>query len=225
MKGVIVYDVITKSLIFGTRNFDKVTNAAIHDEGRIFATTGQFANAVKAVATLDNKVCKASSAAINAVAKVTEGSRALNTVAKGVNWAANNVNPLLIGAAGYRVLVSDNKIKTLNREVFGMSAMFGVEALMKRGFQTAAWTKLLSKIPGAQNKIVAGIIQGLIFVAGSIAASTVGAKVGDKVNSAIEAQASKNINLNIAKTPADAPQTDDYDKDFFMVSQNKELIA
>ena len=56
MKGVIVYDIITKSLVFGTRNFDKVTNTAINDEGRIFATAGQFTNAVKAAAKLDNQV-------------------------------------------------------------------------------------------------------------------------------------------------------------------------
>lgn len=225
MKGVIVYDVITRSLVFGTRNFDKVTNSVIHDEGRIFATTGQFANAVKAVANLDNRVGKASTAAIDAVTKASKGSKALTSVAKGVNWAANNVNPLLIGAAGYRVLMSDNKLKTLNREVFGMSAMFGVEALMKRGFKSAAWTNLLSKIPGCQNKVVAGIIQGLLFVAGSIAASTIGAKIGDKVNDGIEANVAKKININTVKKDNDSPKVDSYDKDYFMVGQNKELIA
>ena len=71
MKGIIVYDVITKSLIFGTRNYDKVTNAALHDEGRILATIGQFTNAGKAIAALDNKAGQVSNAAINAIGNVT----------------------------------------------------------------------------------------------------------------------------------------------------------
>lgn len=225
MKGVIVYDVITKSLIFGTRNFDKVTNSAIHDEGRIFATTGQFANAAKAIAALDNKVGKASTAAINAITKATESNRALTTVAKGVNWAAKNVNPLLIGAAGYRVLTSKDKMDTLNKEVFGMSAMFGVEALMKMGFESAAWTNLINKIPGTHGKVIGGIIQGLLFVAGSITASTIGAKIGTKVNESIKANAVKDINLNTVKSDIATPKTDKYNDDFFMVGQNKELIA
>ena len=181
-----MYDVIAKSLVFGTRNLDKVTNVTTNDQGRIFATAGQFTNAAKAISNLDNSVGKGASAAINAMGKVAEGNKALNAVAKGVNWASKNVNPLLIGAAGYRVFKADNKMDALRKEAYGMSAMFGVEYAMNSLFKTQGWAQLLDKIPGSKGKVIGKIAQGLLFVCGSIAGSTLGYKIGDSMNKTVK---------------------------------------
>jgi len=218
-----VYDVIAKSLVFGTRNLDKVADVAKHDEGRIFATVGQFTNAAKAAANLDNAIGKTSSAAINAMTKAADSSKALKTVAKGVNWASKNVNPLLVGAAGYRVLMAEDKTKALNREIYGMSSMFAVEALMKRGFQTKVWQNLINKIPGKKGKIIGGIIQGLIFVAGSIAASTAGYKIGDKMNEKLEKKTTIIKKDDITAKLKES--NNNYVNEFYLPGQNKELTA
>lgn len=183
-----MYDVIAKSLVFGTRNFDKVTDMSKSDHGRIFATAGQFTNAFKAAAKLDNSVGKGASAAISAMGKAAESSKALDAIGKGVNWASKNVNPLLIGAAGYRVLTAKNKTEALNREIYGMTTMFAVEKGMNMLFKTNAWTNLIDKIPGNKGKVIGKICQGLLFVAGSITGSTLGYKIGDNINKKINNQ-------------------------------------
>ena len=61
-----MYDVFLKSAIFGVRNADKV--ATTNDKGRVFADVGQFTNAAKAAAQLDNALGKGAQAAINAMA-------------------------------------------------------------------------------------------------------------------------------------------------------------
>lgn len=127
-----MYDVFLKSAIFGVRNADKV--ATTNDKGRVFADVGQFTNAAKAAAQLDNALGKGAQAAINAMGSVAQNNKALETFAKGANWAANHVNPLLIGAAGYRVVVADDKEHALKREVLGMSSMFAGEAAIERIF-------------------------------------------------------------------------------------------
>ena len=102
-----MYDVLVKSVIFGTRNADKIINQG--DTGRIFADMGQWTNAVNAVTKLDNTVGKGAKTAINAMAKASESNKALSIAGKGLNWASKNVNPLLIGAAGYRVCKAEDK--------------------------------------------------------------------------------------------------------------------
>ena len=123
-----------KSLIFGCRNADKVINT--NDKGRIFADIGQFTNAATAVSRLDNAVGRGAQSAINAMGHIAKESKVLTAATKGATWASQNVNPLLIGAAGYRVLISDDKECALKREILGMSSMFGVEALVKEIFKS-----------------------------------------------------------------------------------------
>ena len=119
-----MYDVLVKSLVFGGRNFDKVTNAQVHDEGRILATAGQFKKAINTVQSLDNKVAKGASAAIEQVSKVAKASKYASTfekVNKAANFAAKNVNTLLCVAAGYRVATAKDKKKALRRVLFILS--------------------------------------------------------------------------------------------------------
>ncbi len=201
--------VAIKSLIFGSRNADKVMygSSGTDDKGRIAATTGQLTNAAKSAAKLDNAIGKGAQAAIGAMNKVSKGSKILEYTAKGVDFASKNVNPLLIGAAGYRVLTSDDQAATLKKEILAMSGMFGVERLIKEGLETkymkqvhAGENKYMKKlIAGMGNKYakaVLAIIEGVGFVGGSILGYAGGQKVASMV---VKPSKKKNLSSDINK--------------------------
>lgn len=172
-----MYDVLVKSTVFGVRNADKVLNT--NDKGRILADVGQFTNAAKAAAQLDNTLGKGAQAAINTLGKISQESKALNQLAKGAQWASKNVNPLLVGAAGYRVITADDKSAALKREIWGMSSMFAVETLIKTFFSSPSYQSFKNKtITNPKLKSLVLAIEGILFVGGSIAASTTGYKIG-----------------------------------------------
>lgn len=171
-----MYDVLVKSAIFGVRNNNKVKAG---DKGRVFAEIGQMTNAVKAAAQLDNKVGRGTQAAVDIMCSAAKENKVLDKIGKGANWASKNVNPLLVGAAGYRVLKADNKEKALKKEIYGMGTMFAAENMMKTFFNSATYKNAINSIKNEKLKALVGIVQGVTFVAGSIAGSTLGYKVGD----------------------------------------------
>ncbi len=172
---------LVKSGTFGGRNANKVfgDNNGIDDRGRIAATAGQLTNAGKAAAKLDNTLGKGTQAAINAMCSASKHSKILEYAGKSASWASDHVNPLLVGAAGYRILVSDDKEAQLKKEVFGMSAMFGIEALMKNFLNSDYLKEVHSNMKNKYAKTALAVLEGLGFVAGSIAGSTAGYKVGE----------------------------------------------
>ncbi len=174
-----MYDALIRSTIFGVRNADKVVNTA--DKGRVAADVGQFTNAVKTAAQLDNAVGKGAQAAIGAMGKAAEKCKAIEVAGKGAQWAAKHVNPLLVGAAGYRVITADDKATALRNEVFGMSAMFGGEFLMKEFFKSGKMTKFREGINNKYLRIGLGVLEGALFVGGSILASNAGYNLSKKL--------------------------------------------
>lgn len=174
-----MYDVLVRSTLFGLRNADKV--ATTNDKGRILADVGQFTKAAKTAAQLDNVLGKGANAALNAMNCVSNKHQVLEKAARGANWAANHVNPLLIGAAGYRVLISDDKPQAFKRETLGMTSMFMTEAAMKHFFNSNYMTTVKSCMKNKYAKTTLSILEGVVFVLGSIAGSTVGYKIGDKL--------------------------------------------
>lgn len=210
-----MYDVLVKSTVFGVRNADKVLNT--NDKGRILADVGQFTNAAKAAAQLDNTLGKGAQAALNTLGKATKESKALNQLAKGAQWASKNVNPLLVGAAGYRVVTSEDKANALRRELWGMSSMFAVENLIKTFFSSASYQNFKNRaITNQKLKSLVLALEGILFVGGSIAASTTGYKIGkalhpDKVKNntkKLNYEEIKNMtsDINNAKSSIDKPE-------------------
>lgn len=175
--------VMVKALTFGGRNADKVLTSGngshVDDRGRVAATTGQLTSAAKAAAKLDNALGKSTQAAINLMCGVAKENKALEYVTKGADWASRNVNPLLVGAAGYRVLTSEDKEAALKKEVFGMSAMFGVEALMKEFLNSKYLDDVHHNMKNKYAKAAVAVLEGLGFVIGSIGGSTAGYKLGE----------------------------------------------
>src|SRR5574344_1043463 len=237
-----MYDVLCKSAIFGVRNADKVANT--NDKGRIFADVGQFTNAAKAAAQLDNALGKGAQAAIGAMSTVAEGNKALDTLAKGANWASHHVNPLLVGAAGYRVVVAEDKESALKREILGMASMFAFEGSMKEFQKSNCMKNFRAGIQNKYLKTAFSVLEGVLFVCGSITGSTIGYKVGDYLfpekKSKNKLKTEKNSGLNIEKTSkiinktldsakrsenCAAASVDNYENDFNENYKNRNLLA
>ena len=223
-------DAIVRSSIFGFRNADKVINT--NDKGRIFADIGQFTNALTNTAELDNKLGKGAQAAISAMASASKESSVLRVAGKGAKKKKKNVNPLLIGAAGYRVLVADDKGSALKKETLGMASMFFVEGLMKDFFKSNLFTNLKGKVKNKYVKAGISILEGILFVCGSIAGSRAGYKLGENLiqnnkkvtNNSLSLQAPATIAQTIADNKSVSAQ-DDYEQEFFIPGQGRQLTA
>ncbi len=174
-----MYDVIVRSTLFGVRNADKVLTT--NDKGRCLADIGQFTKAFQTVAQLDNALGRGACAAIGKMNNVANQSQILAQAGKGAAWASNHVNPLLIGAAAYRVAVAEDKPQALKREGLGMTSMFIGEALMSTFFNSKLMQNFRNGLNNKYAKSILLILQGITFVAGSIASSTLGYKIGDKL--------------------------------------------
>lgn len=228
-----MYDVITKSLIFGYRNADKVVNT--QDKGRVAADVGQFTKAIHTASQLDNALGKGAQAAVSAVKNISQENKALKYAAKSAKWASQNVNPLLIGAAGYRVLTAEDKATALRKETIGMSSMFGTEALMKEFLTSNTMNNFRSKIKNKNLKALLSIAEGVAFVCGSIAGSTLGYKVADAIygeNQKTEIKEDKIAKLIEAtkaekkeKTEKSIAPKDEYEAEFFTPMNEKKVLA
>lgn len=180
----------TKSLVFGERNIDKSANG----QAREGVAVGQIKNVFNEAAKLDGKIGKGAKTALEAFNSLTKSSKPLEYVGKAVDIAAKNVNPLICLSAGIDVLNSDDKEYTLTTDVAGLTAMFGVEHLMKKHLGNAidAVTKRIVENKD-KNKIIdevvkitqtnakgkmMPIVKGLAFVAGSCVAYSIGEQFG-----------------------------------------------
>lgn len=177
------------SAVFLTRNIGKVNHGAYD---RLAATTAQGIGLVGKVAKVDGTVGTVAQRALNGIDAVTKPAAGI-TAEKVCNVAGKLVNPLLVLGAGIRVLNSDDKEKSLYKEVGGMGTMLGAEALVKSDVcQTVIEkgskqvTKGLAKglehfnvkLPGKAGKIINAVIAAAALVGASIAAYDVGAKSG-----------------------------------------------
>lgn len=229
-----MYDVLVKSTLFGVRNADKVINT--EDKGKIFADVGQFTNAARSAAQLDNALGKGAQAAIDAMGAIAKENKALQMAAKGADWASRHVNPLLVGAAGYRVLVSDDKETALKREILGMSAMFGVEGLMKVGLQSQKMKNIRNNIKNKKLSALLSAAEGIFFVIGSIAGSTAGYKIGKSLFPDKEKVNNKNFdwkelnniaekNKKLAETETKKKDDDIDESEYFALKSKEKTLA
>lgn len=197
-------DAMVRSAIFGVRNVDKVHNG---DTGRSAAATFQLfnagKNALESAAKLDNTLGKGAQSAVAAMETVSKSGKAVEIAAKIVKFGSDNVNFLLCGAAGYRILKADNKEKAVKKELWGMSTMFGVEHLMREGFKSKAMTNFKNNVNNKYLKAGISILEGVLFVLGSIAASTTGYKIGEALYDE-EAKLSKNHEFREIKAQLEA---------------------
>ena len=197
-------DAMVRSALFGVRNVDKVQNG---DTGRCAAATFQLfnagKNALESATKLHNSLGKGAQSAVSAMKTVSNSGKALETAAKVVKFGSENVNVLLCGAAAYRVLTAENKEKAVKKELCGMGTMFGVEHLMREGFKSKAMMNLKNNINNKYAKVGISILEGVLFVIGSIAASTTGYKIGEALYDE-EQKLSKEYNFDKIKAEIEA---------------------
>ena len=68
----------------------------------------------------------------NAFKGFTESSKFFKLFSKVLNFASDNVNPLICAAGAIKVLGSDDKADAASREILGLGTMFGFEYAAKR---------------------------------------------------------------------------------------------
>lgn len=227
-----MYDVLCRTAIFGVRNADKVISTS--DKGRAAADIGQFTKAIRVASELDNSLGKGAQAAINVVGKASTQYKALEYAAKGAKWASNNVNPLLIGAAGYRVLAAEDKSTQMKREVFGMTGMFAAEGLAKEIFASGKMAKFRNGVGNKYVKIGLQILEGVLFVGASIAGSGAGYAIGKKCfaekvkkdDASVEKESITNKTPEPAvKEVAKAAPIDEYEEEMLKPLSEKKVLA
>lgn len=204
-----LYDV-TKNAIFSKRRLDKAVNG---DIGSYAVATGQIRNGVQAISNFDNAVGRAATTATKAFDAGAKATGALKYAVKGVNWAANHVNPLICVTSGIRVLRADDKKSEAINQAYALAGMFsfektsklfltpeGREKLLKFGFGKEGISKKimnvfagLDKIAGAAGaskwvRIGIPVLKGIGFVCASIGGYALGSHIAGKINDSLKKQ-------------------------------------
>ena len=156
------------TVLFFLRNGNRAQNG---EGGRGFVAIGQGAKVVKQICEYDNIFGKSAKSAVNAFKTVAQNDKIFNGISKGVKFASENVNPLIVVSSGINVLTSDDKQSTIIAEAGNLAAMFAMEGWMKKNLD-----KVMQNLP-ISNKWMP-IVRGIAFVIGSIGASTIGYKIG-----------------------------------------------
>lgn len=156
------------TVLFFFRNGNRAQNG---EGGRGFVAVGQGAKVVKQICEYDNIFARGTKSAVNAFKTVAQNDKIFNGISKGVKFASENVNPLIVVSSGINVLTSEDKQSTIIAEAGNLSAMFAMEGWMKKNLDN-----VLKDLPISSKW--KPIVRGIAFVIGSIGASTVGYKIG-----------------------------------------------
>lgn len=169
------------TVLFFLRNGNRAQNG---EGGRGFVAIGQGAKVVKQICEYDNIFARGAKSAVDAFKTVAQNDKVFNGISKGVKFASENVNPLIVVSSGINVLTSDDKQSTIVAEAGNLSAMFAMEGWMKKNLDN-----VLKDLPISKKWMP--IVRGIAFVIGSIGASTVGYKIGKTVASKIKTENEK----------------------------------
>lgn len=184
------------TLIFFIRNGNRAQNG---ESGRSMVAVGQGANLLKQISAMDNSIFKDSRSSVQAFQtisqnsgrfdkcihymasgarelindgkKLAESDKVFRGISKGVKFASDNVNPLIVVSSGINVLTSDDKQSTIIAEGGNLAGMFAMEGWMKKHLDG-----IVEKLP--VSKKWRPIVRGISFVIGSIGASTIGCNIG-----------------------------------------------
>lgn len=155
------------TVLFFLRNGNRAQNG---EGGRGFVAIGQGAKVVKQICEYDNIFGRGTKSAVNAFKTIAKNDKVFNGISKGVKFASENVNPLIVVSSGINVLTSEDKQSTIIAEAGNLAAMFAAEGWMKKNLDN-----VLKNLPISKKWMP--IVRGIAFVIGSISASTIGYKV------------------------------------------------
>lgn len=157
------------NILFFLRNGNRAQNG---EGGRGFVAIGQGAKAIRQICEYDNIFARGTKSAVNAFKTIAENDKVFNGIAKGVKFASENVNPLIVVSSGINVLTSDDKQSAVISEAGNLIGMFAMEGWMKKNLDN-----ILKNLPISKKWLP--IVKGIAFVIGSIGASTIGYKLGN----------------------------------------------
>ena len=196
---------VVSSILFGIRRVDKTGKQK--DPVSALIAGGQFRTAGESIIALDNEVGKTAKTAVEAFNIAAKNEKLLSYAGKVINFASENVNPLICVSSGLKVILADDKDTAIITNAAALGSMFAVESLMKKEVnkvtEQQALDKLLigakdaaleSKTLGktAKNLLTfaekhggtgkwATVAHGVAFVAGSCLAYSAGEKFGTLV--------------------------------------------
>ena len=145
--------------------------------------------------------------AVESIKEASKTSKILKGAGKVLNFTADNINPIIIGAGAIKVLGSDDKLDAAARESTALLCMFGAEATAKSFVglpyteringktvsfkREGLYKKLFSEkqMKAIQDyaatkkgvKVAVGGAKGLLFVGASIAGYKLGNKIADAI--------------------------------------------
>lgn len=175
---------LIRSTVFGVRNVDKTQQGHV---GKFAVAGGQLRNAIVEAQRLDGIIGKTANTAVDTFKTLSKQEKALEVAGKGLKWAGQYVNPLIVVSSGIDVAMSDDKEKAFVENSIALGAMFGVEKLMKNHLSDVVKIKGIDKIAQRISKAAEGtrygkylapVAHGLTFVAGSCMAYAAGQKFG-----------------------------------------------
>ena len=190
------------SCIFACRNVDKTKNG---DVGRSTVALGQTAGLLQEVSKYDGLAANSARSALSVFSKLANEHKAFEYAGKAVQFAADNVNPLICASGVLKTAMSDDKVGTGVTEVAALSAMFAGEGMIKKNYDKAVNSKTvkegISKL--SKTKVLkplfeylekhklkgkaGAIIKGLLFVGGSMTSYAVGQKFGETTAKRVKA--------------------------------------
>ncbi len=190
------------SCIFACRNVDKTKNG---DVGRSTVALGQTVGLLQEVSKYDGLAANSARSALSVFSKLANEHKAFEYAGKAVQFAADNVNPLICASGVLKTAMSDDKVGTGVTEVAALSAMFAGEGMIKKNYDKAVNSKTvkegISKL--SKTKVLkplfeylekhklkgkaGAIIKGLLFVGGSMTSYAVGQKFGEATANRVKA--------------------------------------
>ena len=188
--------------IFCAKNVDKATEQG--KIGRIGVAAGQCKNLLTEVAKYDNAAGEGSKVVLSTMRNMANNDALLKFAGKAVNFAADNINPLICVSAGIDVLTADDKKSALITNTTALGSMFAVESLMKKHLDDIPKMDCMKGISEKVLKFAEGtkaegklpsIIHGVAFVIGSCTAYAAGEKFGHLLTGKSDNE-EKNTNSN-----------------------------
>ena len=191
---------IVQNALFGSRNCLLGANVLAPDQNnqvRLLVSAGQTANLIQGARHCGNSVFeKISDKLVNVGEKVAQNDKFLGKLAKVVDFARKNINNLIVVSSGIKVLTSDDKKSEFIAQTGNIAGMFAVEGWMKKNL-----AKYINKLP-INNKLKP-ILEGIVFVIGSISGSTICYNIGRKIAAKMKEGSGEKPQAKEIQQPAD----------------------
>ena len=162
--------------VFSLKNADDVAhlcNGVVASEKICAKSSGILHN-------ITNYIKRAPKKIINLFNTVAENDKLFGKLSKAVDFASKNVNNLIVVSSGVKVLTAKDKQSECISQAGNLIGMFAVEGWMKKNL-----SKYVAKLP--INSKMKPVVEGIMFVLGSITGSTICYNIAKKAAAKLKA--------------------------------------